>query len=152
MLQAVGQEFGLAMDATAVSGRAHGLAGRPCELRRVAADFGGFQAGMATVGWLAGSAGEGLHRGVDHWSSFRPAWCDRARARSARETHHTPAAARASAPAQASMALYPSAWRWPAGSMTAAAGLTLPLVPAPPWLFAGANRASHRPDAVRPAT
>lgn len=59
MWRAVGLSFGLAMDATAVSA-ARGLAGHHRrELVILPLVFGGFQAGMAGLGWLGGAwAGE----------------------------------------------------------------------------------------------
>src|SRR5882757_10904079 len=54
MWSAIALAFGLAMDATAVSA-ARGLGRRnPRELFILPAMFGGFQAGMSALGWLAG--------------------------------------------------------------------------------------------------
>jgi manganese efflux pump family protein len=54
MWVAVALAFGLAMDATAVSA-ARGLAARsPREIVILPLQFGGFQARMAALGWLAG--------------------------------------------------------------------------------------------------
>ena len=53
MWSAVALAFGLAMDATAVSA-ARGLAHRSREIVVLPLLFGGFQAGMAALGWLAG--------------------------------------------------------------------------------------------------
>ena len=133
MWSAVALAFGLAMDATAVSA-ARGLAGyRPCERVLLPLLFGGFQAGMAALGWLAGCwAGPYIAR-WDHWVAFGllvaiggkmvvDAWRDgKADGDSARP------------PAPATIALYLGLGL--ATSIDAgAAGITLPLVPAPPWL------------------
>jgi putative Mn2+ efflux pump MntP len=64
--------FGLAMDATAVSA-ARGLATpriRPRHVLLVAAFFGGFQALMPLVGYLAGSRIGHLVEAWDHWIAF----------------------------------------------------------------------------------
>jgi manganese efflux pump family protein len=65
--------LGLAMDATAVAA-ARGLAARrvlmPWEVLRVALLFGGFQALMPLLGWLAGSHVGPTVRQFDHWIAF----------------------------------------------------------------------------------
>jgi putative Mn2+ efflux pump MntP len=69
MWSAIALAFGLAMDATAVSA-ARGLSPRPRELLLLPLWFGGFQAGMAALGWLAGRwAGAYIAR-WDHWVAF----------------------------------------------------------------------------------
>src|SRR5262250_769526 len=76
MWSAIALAFGLAMDATAVSA-ARGLAAavrpsdeRAREVAQLALLFGGFQAGMSALGWLAGRwAGPYIDR-WDHWVAF----------------------------------------------------------------------------------
>src|SRR5215467_500300 len=76
MWSAIALAFGLAMDATAVSA-ARGLAAidrrpedRARELALLVLLFGGFQAGMSALGWLAGRwAGPYIDR-WDHWVAF----------------------------------------------------------------------------------
>ena len=132
MWSAIALAFGLAMDATAVSA-ARGLAGRqPRELVVLPALFGGFQAGMSALGWLAGRwAGPYIER-WDHWVAFGllvaiggkmlvDAWRD----------GRSSAAARP--PAPATLALY-LGLALATSIDAAAAGLTLPLVPVAPWI------------------
>jgi len=128
MWSAIALAFGLAMDATAVSA-ARGLAAQRRELVVLPALFGGFQAGMAALGWLAGRwAGAYIAR-WDHWVAFGllvaiggkmliDAWRgDRAER----------------APPAASIATY-LGLALATSIDAAAAGLTLPLVPVAPWL------------------
>jgi manganese efflux pump family protein len=64
--------LGLSMDAFAVSVSC-GICGRPRHWRlpvRVGLYFGGFQAVMPVLGWLAGSRFRGLISSVDHWIAF----------------------------------------------------------------------------------
>jgi manganese efflux pump family protein len=64
--------LGLAMDAFAVSVSC-GICGRPRKwkfIAKVGLFFGGFQAVMPVVGWLAGSGFKGLISSVDHWVAF----------------------------------------------------------------------------------
>src|SRR5882672_6653632 len=69
MWEAIALSFGLAMDATAVSA-ARGLGGQPRERVLLPLLFGGFQSGMAALGWLAGTwAGPYIAR-WDHWVAF----------------------------------------------------------------------------------
>src|SRR5882672_7904368 len=132
MWSAITLAFGLAMDATAVSA-ARGLAGRqPRELVLLPALFGGFQAGMSALGWLAGRwAGPYIER-WDHWVAFGllvaigskmlvDAW---------RDGRHD---ATERTPAPATLALY-LGLALATSIDAAAAGLTLPLVPVAPWL------------------
>ena len=63
---------GLAMDAVAVAA-VRGLAVervRAGQVARVALLFGGFQAGMAAIGWFAGSRAGTLFARWDHWIAF----------------------------------------------------------------------------------
>jgi putative Mn2+ efflux pump MntP len=70
MWQAIALSFGLAMDATAVSA-ARGLGKhRTADAIILPLLFGGFQAGMAALGWQAGRfAGRYIAR-YDHWVAF----------------------------------------------------------------------------------
>ena len=135
MWSAIALAFGLAMDATAVSA-ARGLAGqRPRELVMLPLLFGGFQSGMAALGWLAGRwAGEYIAR-WDHWVAFGlltaiggkmlvDAWRD---GRPERDGDAERAPLPATAAVYLGLALATSI-------DAAAAGLTLPLVPVAPWL------------------
>jgi len=129
MWSAIALAFGLAMDATAVS-VARGLAGRRSqELVLLPVLFGGFQAGMSALGWLAGQwAGPYIER-WDHWVAFGllvaiggkmlvDAWRG---------------GATTSAPAPATAAVY-LGLALATSIDAAAAGLTLPLVPVSPWV------------------
>ncbi len=63
---------GLSMDAFAVSVTS-GFAISRLKIRhalRIALFFGGFQAAMPVVGWLAGSGLKNLITGIDHWIAF----------------------------------------------------------------------------------
>ncbi|TMQ02252.1 MAG: manganese efflux pump [Deltaproteobacteria bacterium] len=128
MWEAIALAFGLAMDATAVSA-VRGLAAQPRELVVLPLLFGGFQSGMAALGWLAGRwAGPYIAR-WDHWVAFGllvaiggkmliDAWRKRAGAE---------------APGPASVALY-LGLAVATSIDAAAAGLTLPLLAVAPWL------------------
>jgi putative Mn2+ efflux pump MntP len=130
MWAAVGLAFGLAMDATAVA-TARGLAGPAArEAVILAVLFGGFQAGMASLGWLAGWWVGPYIAAWDHWVAFgllvliggkmlRDAW--RSRDDDAR------------VPAPATTMLY-LGLALATSIDAAAAGLTLPLVPVAPWI------------------
>jgi len=61
--------IGLAMDATAVAAT-RGLRPRRGEAALLAVLFGGFQAGMAALGWLLGKAGSSYVAAWDHWIAF----------------------------------------------------------------------------------
>jgi manganese efflux pump family protein len=61
--------IGLAMDATAVAAT-RGLRARRGEGLLLAALFGGFQAGMAALGWLLGDYGGRYVAAWDHWIAF----------------------------------------------------------------------------------
>ncbi len=70
MLSAIALSFGLAMDATAVcAARALGARDRR-ELVILPLLFGAFQSGMATLGWLGGSAVGQYIAAWDHWVAF----------------------------------------------------------------------------------
>jgi putative Mn2+ efflux pump MntP len=128
MWAAVALAFGLAMDATAVSA-ARGLAQqRPGEVVILPLLFGGFQAGMAALGWLAGVWVGPYISAWDHWVAFGllvaiggkmvvEAW---------RNDDGTP-------PPPGTPLLY-LGLAVATSIDAAAAGITLPLVPAPPWL------------------
>jgi len=130
MWSAVALAFGLAMDATAVSA-ARGLAAhRSREAVVLPLLFGGFQAGMAALGWLAGRWAGPYIAAWDHWVAFgllviiggkmlRDAWHSR----------HEDAVAPAPATVMLALGLALAT-----SIDAAAAGLTLPLVPVAPWL------------------
>ncbi len=60
----------LAMDATAVAA-ARGVSGlRPGDALRIASAFGGFQGGMAAIGWGLGAWAERWIASWDHWLAF----------------------------------------------------------------------------------
>lgn len=70
MLSTIALAFGLAMDATAVcAARALGDRDRR-ELVILPLLFGAFQAGMASLGWLGGSAVRSYIAEWDHWIAF----------------------------------------------------------------------------------
>ncbi|MBA3397639.1 MAG: manganese efflux pump [Deltaproteobacteria bacterium] len=69
MLAALVLALGLAMDASAVAA-ARGLLGRRRELVILPLLFGGFQAGMAALGWLLGAWGGSYVAAWDHWVAF----------------------------------------------------------------------------------
>lgn len=129
MWSAIALAFGLAMDATAVSA-ARGLAYRAREAVVLPLLFGGFQAGMAALGWLAGRWVGPYISAWDHWVAFGllvliggkmllDAW------RSRDDEAHTPAPATTMLYVGLAIATSIDA---------AAAGLTLPLVPVAPWI------------------
>jgi len=128
MWQAIALSFGLAMDATAVSA-ARGLGTRDTKDQLVLPlVFGGFQSGMAALGWVAGAwAGKYIAR-YDHWVAFGLLAIIGGRMiyeaiRGGDDDEVEPG----------SFALYIGL-----GIATsidaAAAGITLPLVPVAPWL------------------
>ena len=133
MWSAIALAFGLAMDATAVSA-ARALAGRrPRELVLLPALFGGFQAGMSALGWLAGQwAGPYIER-WDHWVAFGllVAIGSKMLADAWRDLRSGDAAARDPAPATVAVYL---GLALATSIDAAAAGLTLPLVPVSPWV------------------
>ena len=72
ILGVVGIAFALAMDAFAVS-IASGVVIKERKVRhamRIALFFGGFQAVMPLIGWLAGTGLKGFIGGFDHWLAF----------------------------------------------------------------------------------
>jgi len=70
VLSAIALAFGLAMDATAVcAARALGAQNRR-ELVFLPLLFGAFQSGMASLGWLGGSAVRAYIAAWDHWIAF----------------------------------------------------------------------------------
>jgi putative Mn2+ efflux pump MntP len=129
MWQAIALSFGLAMDATAVSA-ARGLANRRRELAILPVMFGGFQSGMAALGWLLGAyTGPFLAR-WNYWVAFvllaligakmmLEAWTDDD--------------GDDAAPAIGSLGVY-LGLAIATSLDAAAAGLTLPLVPVDPWV------------------
>lgn len=132
MWSAIALAFGLAMDATAVSA-ARGLgAHRSRELLLLPLLFGGFQAGMAALGWLAGRWVGPYVAAWDHWVAFGlllliggkmviDGWRD-----DGEGDDDAP-------PAPATIALY-LGLAIATSIDAAAAGLTLPLVPAALWV------------------
>ncbi len=72
LLETVGIAFGVAMDVVAMS-VASGVVIREQKVRhaiRIALFFGGFQALMLLVGWLAGLSLKGFITHIDHWVAF----------------------------------------------------------------------------------
>jgi putative Mn2+ efflux pump MntP len=67
--QTIALSFGLAMDATAVSG-ARGLANRQRELLILPVIFGVFQIGMAALGWILGAWIGPFLASWDYWIAF----------------------------------------------------------------------------------
>jgi len=130
MWSAIALAFGLAMDATAVSA-ARGLGGqRARELVILPLIFGGFQSGMAALGWFAGvTVGPYIER-WDGWVAFGLLTLIGGKMVFDGLRDHGDAD-RAPAPATAMLYLG-------LGIATsidaAAAGLTLPLVPVAPWV------------------
>jgi len=127
MLPALALAIGLAMDATAVAAT-RGLKPRRGEALLLAALFGGFQAGMAALGWLLGDYGGRYVAAWDHWIAFgllvaiggKMLW-------EARRTGEDEAPARTGALLYLGLAV--------ATSIDAgAAGITLPLLGVAPWL------------------
>lgn len=128
MWAAIGLAFGLAMDATAVAA-ARGLGARGWqEGATLALLFGGFQAGMAALGWIAGLWVGPYIVAWDHWVAFGllaaiggkmlyEAW------RGGDDAPQAPPGA----------ALY-LGLAVATSIDAAAAGLTLPMVPVAPWL------------------
>jgi manganese efflux pump family protein len=129
MWAAIALSFGLAMDATAVSA-ARGIAThRSREVIILPLLFGGFQSGMAALGWLAGVWVGPYIAAWDHWVAFgllvliggkmlRDAW----RSGDA-----------GAPPPPATPGLY-LGLALATSIDAAAAGITLPMVPAAPWL------------------
>jgi putative Mn2+ efflux pump MntP len=150
MWEAIALSFGLAMDATAVSA-ARGLAAEPRERVILPLLFGGFQSGMAALGWMAGTwAGPYIAR-WDHWVAFGllaviggkmviDGWRSRTNDNNGGDRHGAggdaadAAATKAtSGPPTGSLALY-LGLAVATSIDAAAAGLTLPLLAVAPWL------------------
>lgn len=128
MWAAVALAFGLAMDATAVSA-ARGLGGRAArEAVILPLLFGGFQAGMAALGWLAGLWVGPYIAAWDHWVAF--ALLTLIGGKMIVEAVRRDDGAE---PPPASMGLY-LGLAIATSIDAAAAGLTLPLVPVAPWI------------------
>jgi putative Mn2+ efflux pump MntP len=119
--------LGLAMDATAVAA-ARGLLRRPGEALALPLLFGGFQAGMAALGWLLGAWGGRYVAAFDHWIAFGLLVLIGGKmlveaVRGGEDEH----------PREGGWKL----WLLLALATSidaAAAGITLPLVPAAPWI------------------
>jgi putative Mn2+ efflux pump MntP len=128
MWAAVALAFGLAMDATAVS-VARGLAAhRSREAVLLASLFGGFQAGMAALGWIAGRWAGAYIAAWDHWVAFALLSLIGGKmifeAVRGRDDAAVP---------PGSLGLY-LGLAIATSIDAAAAGLTLPLVPVAPWI------------------
>jgi len=130
MWEAVALAFGLAMDATAVAA-ARGLAvHRAREAVALPLLFGGFQAGMAALGWLAGLWVGPYIAAWDHWVAF--ALLSLIGGKMLRDAWRGDDGGGAP-PAPATMTLY-LGLALATSIDAAAAGLTLSLVPAAPWI------------------
>jgi putative Mn2+ efflux pump MntP len=70
VLSALALAFGLAMDATAVCAVRAFTAKHSRELVILPLLFGAFQAGMASIGWLGGRAAAEYIAAWDHWVAF----------------------------------------------------------------------------------
>lgn len=127
MFEAVALAFGLAMDATAMAA-VRGMAAPRREAVILPLLFGGFQAGLAGLGWALGAWGGHYIEAWDHWIAFAllvgiglkmlvDAW---------RGTDPD-APLRTEAMVLVGLALATSI-------DAAAAGITLPLIPVSPWL------------------
>jgi putative Mn2+ efflux pump MntP len=141
MWSAIALAFGLAMDATAVSA-ARALGGARRELVILPLLFGGFQAGMSALGWIAGSTIGPYIDAWDHWVAFallvaiggkmvRDAWRGDADGEDNAAATEDAERAAAVAPAAAPLGLY-LGLAIATSIDAAAAGLTLPLVPVAP--------------------
>ena len=128
MWQAIALSFGLAMDATAVSA-ARGLGAKNRrELVILPLLFGGFQSGMSALGWLAGAFAGRYIAKYDRYVAFgllaiiglKMIW-EAVRGGDDDEVD------------EGGFALYVGL-AIATSIDAAAAGITLPLVPAPPWL------------------
>ncbi len=128
MLSALALAFGLAMDAAAVcAARALG-AGAPRERVILPLLFGLFQAGMAAIGWLGGAWAREYIAAWDHW--IAGGLLIAIGVHMFIETHgHDPE----SEPKEGTPLLY-LGLAVATSIDAAAAGLTLSLIPAEPWL------------------
>lgn len=128
MWQAIALSFGLAMDATAVSA-ARGL-GKHSARDAIVLPllFGGFQSGMAALGWLAGAFAGRYIAAYDQWVAFGLLLIIGGKmiVEAIRGGDDDDVAA-------PSVALY-LGLALATSIDAAAAGITLPLVPAPTWL------------------
>jgi putative Mn2+ efflux pump MntP len=130
MWQAIALSFGLAMDSTAVAA-ARGLVDRRREVIILPAMFGGFQSGMAALGWLLGAwAGPFIAR-WDYWVAF--ALLAMIGAKMILEAWTGDDPADEATPAPGSFAVYVGL-AIATSIDAAAAGLTLPVLPVEPWL------------------
>ena len=128
MWQAIALSFGLAMDATAVSA-ARGLGKHNArDLVVLPLLFGGFQSGMAALGWVAGAFAGRYIAAYDHWVAFGLLVLIGGKmiVEALRGGDDEPVQP-ASAMLYIGLALATSI-------DAAAAGITLPLVPVAPWL------------------
>jgi putative Mn2+ efflux pump MntP len=128
MWQAIALSFGLAMDATAVSA-ARGLGKHNArDLVVLPLLFGGFQSGMAALGWVAGAFAGRYIAAYDHWVAYGLLLLIGGKmiVEALRGGDDEPVQP-ASAMLYIGLALATSI-------DAAAAGITLPLVPVAPWL------------------
>lgn len=124
MLAALVLALGLAMDAAAVAAT-RGLLGRRRELVILPLLFGGFQAAMAALGWVLGAWGGPYVAAWDHWVAFGLLVAIGGKL--------LVDAVRAPAPDRpASVGLY-LLLAVATSIDAAAAGITLPMLAAPPW-------------------
>ncbi len=144
MWQAIALAFGLAMDATAVSA-ARGLVNRRRELAILPLIFGGFQSGMAALGWLLDEWVGVLIARWAHWVAFGLLGLVGAKMMLEAWTDDDGDDA---APAVGSLGVY-LGLAIATSIDAAAAGLTLPLLPVEPWLAGRAGSARSPPPARR---
>jgi len=129
MWSAIALAFGLAMDATAVSA-ARGLgAGRSREAVVLPLLFGGFQAGMAAVGWLAGRWAGAYLAAWENWVA-----CGLLVAIGGKMLLEAWRGVDDDAPRGPATLLLALGLALATSIDAAAAGLTLPLVPVAPWI------------------
>jgi len=129
MWSAIALAFGLAMDATAVAA-ARGLgAGRSREAVVLPLLFGGFQAGMAALGWFAGRWAGPYIAAWDHWVAF--GLLVAIGGKMLLDAWRGGGDAEPQGPATVVLAL---GLALATSIDAAAAGLTLPLVPVAPWI------------------
>ena len=139
MWSAIALAFGLAMDATAVSA-ARGLgAGRSREAVVLPLLFGGFQAGMAAVGWLAGRWAGANPRKTSFDAIDLAAWenwvaCGLLVAIGGKMLLEAWRGVDDDAPRGPATLLLALGLALATSIDAAAAGLTLPLVPVAPWI------------------
>ena len=142
MIQALALAIALAMDATAIAA-IRGLAGNRRDALALPLLFGGFQAAMSALGWLAGRTIGPYIEAWDHWVAsgllvaiggkmVLDAWRERREARGAGEAGGPEAGA--AAPEARPSLLVDLGLAVATSIDAAAAGLTLPLLPVAPWL------------------